>query len=314
MKIKLTKLSLIILSIVFAFNMLHAQEGRGKGRLAGVVLNEKGKPMHGVKVVLSFIKNPNVKQEKVSDKSGKWIFAGLGSGKWQVAAMADGYKPITKVIDIKQLSRNPEVKLQFAVNEAEALKKDALMVEEGNKLYKEGKYQEAIEKYKGFLAKRSDFYQLYHNIGNCYVAMKDYENAEKQFNLLIEKSTNDEAGKKLKAQAYSGIGNLYLSKGDMNKAQGYFKKSVDLDPTDAILAYNVAEIYYNNQKTKEAIDYYNKALQIKPKWYEMYTKIGYAYLNVGDMKNSIKYFKLYLEKDPNGKDAETIKEVIKSLK
>ena len=39
-------------------------------------------------------------------------------------------------------------------------------------------------------------------------------------------------------------------------SQEYFKKSLELNPKDEVLAYNVAEIYFNNQKVDDAITYY----------------------------------------------------------
>ncbi|MCP5048341.1 MAG: tetratricopeptide repeat protein, partial [bacterium] len=89
---------------------------------------------------------------------------------------------------------------------------------------------------------------------------------------------------------------------------------LDLNPKDHILAYNVGEIFFSNNKTEEAIRYFNQAATIKPDWGQPHLKIGYAYLNSADYKNAIAAFKKFLELDPQSKEAPAIKDVIKSLK
>ena len=58
------------------------------------------------------------------------------------------------------------------------------------------------------------------------------------------------------AKALARIGECHLKKGDLETAQGFFKQSIETFPEDEVLAYNVGEIYFSNQKLDEAITYF----------------------------------------------------------
>jgi len=105
-----------------------------------------------------------------------------------------------------------------------------------------------------------------------------------------------------------------MRQNNLKEAEGYFKKSLEVDPSDHALAYNVAEIMFVAEKTDEAINYYKMAIQINPQFSKSYMQCGYAYLNKGDTKSAIEYLKKFLEVDPNAPEAEGVKEVIASLK
>ena len=68
-----------------------------------------------------------------------------------------------------------------------------------------------------------------------------------------------------------------------------FEKSIDIDPSNHALSYNVAEILFNSNKIDEAIHYYELAAKIKPDWPKSYLKLGYCYLNKGEMETAIDY-------------------------
>ena len=89
---------------------------------------------------------------------------------------------------------------------------------------------------------------------------------------------------------------------------------VVLNPKDEILAYNVAEIFFSNNKNEEAKKYYEVASQIKPKWGIPHLKLGYVYLNMGDMPKAIESFSKFVEMDPENSEVPAIKDLIKSLK
>lgn len=305
--IKFLFVALLVAGLLSAPMM--AQEGRGKGRITGSLEDDKGNMLAGKELTLYFDKNPDLKHTTKTNSKGEWSFNGLGTGTWVLTTKVEGFEVYKSGFRVNQLSKNPYRKVK--------LKKPKLVpkmfFEEGNKLFAEKKYDEAIEKYKAFLEKHPDTVQAMINIAKCYNAKGDKAAAMKQFESILGKLKDTDKDKETKAQIYSTIGQFHLDKNETEKATEYFKKSVDLNPKDEILAYNVAEIFYSKNKTKEAIKYYKLAAQIKPSWGEIYTKIGYAYLNLGDTKSAIEYLKKFLEKAPNSPEAPGVKEVIKSL-
>jgi Tfp pilus assembly protein PilF len=124
----------------------------------------------------------------------------------------------------------------------------------------------------------------------------------------------DNSDKALVSQAEAAIGDLYIRKNDLKTAQEYLKKSLELSPTDEILAYNVGEIFFSNNKTDEALMYFKLASSIKPNWSQPYLKLGYVYLNAGDFANAKVSFNKFLELDPQSQDAQAIKDLLDSLK
>ncbi len=302
-------LFIAILATGLISSSLMAQEGRGKGRITGCLKDDKGNALAGKEMTLHFDKNPNLKHTTKTDKKGEWTFNGLGTGTWVLTAKVEGFEIYQSGFRVTQLTKNPyrEVKLK------KPKVTPKMFFEEGNKLFAEKKYDEAIAKYKAFLAKHPDTVQAMINIAKCYNAKGDKAAAMKEFESILGKLKDTAKDKETKAQIYSTIGQFHLDKNETEKATEYFKKSVDLNPKDEIMAYNVAEIFYSKNKTNEAIKYYKLAAKIKPSWAEIYTKIGYAYLNLGDTKTAVEYLKKFIEKAPDSPEAPGVKEVIKSL-
>jgi len=179
-------------------------------------------------------------------------------------------------------------------------------------LYKEKKFDEALEYFTDFAKKNSAYYQINLFIGDCLKEKNEHSKAIEKYILLNELS-NKKDDKIFEAKGLARIGEIYILKNDLDKAQHYFKSSISMNPKDEILAYNVGEIYFGNNNSDGAIKYYRIASEIKPGWAVPYVKLGYAYLNKGDIKNAVDSFKKFLEIDNSSPEAETIKEIIKSL-
>jgi Tfp pilus assembly protein PilF len=328
---------LLFLVFLIAQPLASAQSGKGKGRASGTVFDEGGNPLPDIKVVLTYLgpiptrpgttpfqeKNPVIIEVK-TNKKGKWVLGGLGSGRWRVNINAVGFMPYQVTIFISQFERNPypesfpRLPLQTNLEKvAELLEVDAPGVEifeEGNRLYQEEKYQEAIDSYKTFLEKNPDLYQVHFSIGNSYKEMGKIEQALAEYQLVLDNAKEDENDKSLKAKTLSAVGECHLKNDDLDSAQKYFKESLDLDPDDEILAYNVGEICFSHQKLDEAIEYFKMASEIKPNWSDAYLKLGYVYVNKADNSNAITYFEKFLELEPESDRAASVRNVLNYLK
>jgi tetratricopeptide (TPR) repeat protein len=326
-------LLIVIISVIsmIIIPSLNAQR-LGKARLKGSLVDDQGKPVKGATIAIKYAGSINrqgqfvpapadmapIKYETKSDKKGNWYFTNLGSGVWDVSAKVEGYVPVAKRVPVSQVRVNKPVslKLSKSIKKAaqEELKKDANLIQEGDQLFKEQKYEEAVAAFQKFLEEQPDFFLVHIKIGDCYNQSGDNEKALAEYTKYLEKAPKDDTTLNLRAHALAQIGGLYIKKEDMETAKKYFIQSIDLNPKDEILAYNVAEIFYGNNKNDDAIKYYGIAAQIKPKWGDPILKMGYVYLNMGDMKKAIETFSKFLEIDPNHAEAATIKDLIKSLK
>jgi len=296
------------------------QEGRGNGRLSGVVYDSQKEPLENVKVTLEYLQY-NRKLTTTTNAKGQWAFIGLGSGVVKVTIEMDGYVSATNQINVSTVNQNPRHfitlrKVEEIDPEAEKGSESADLFKKATALFEERKFEAALALFQDFSQQQPEMYKIGINIGNCYLELQRFEEAIQEFQKVAQKiiAENPEVkGNTELARIYASIGDTYMRKNDLKKAEEYFKKSINIDPTDHALAYNVAEILFAAGKTDDAIKYYKTAIQIKPDWPKSYMQLGYAYLNAGNTAEAIKSLKKYLELAPNSPEADGIKEVIKSL-
>jgi len=313
------KLSLFIVIMLSFTSFVLAQAGRGKARISGVVKDEQRNSIKSAKIVIQFLEDAQVMREITVDKKGEWAIMGLGTGTWRVTASAEGYISVYKDVYIHQLERNPKITLvlkktiqpdQTMIEDESALD----LLEKTNQLFTEKKYDEAIALLKQFLEINPNVYQVFIGIGDCYREKGELEQALEEYNKALEQAKKDEImGKEMTAKALARIGECYMRKEDFEIAQDYFKLSIESYPENEILAYNVGEIYFSNQKIDEAIHYFELSTQIKSDWGPPYLKLGYAYLNKGDYEKAKLNLNKFLELDPESPEAPAVKNMIDYL-
>jgi tetratricopeptide (TPR) repeat protein len=317
---KFLKLSLITLISFLFVSYTFSQAGRGKARIAGVVLDEEGNPIKSAKIVIEFLESSSVKQETTTNKKGEWAFLGLGTGMLRVTASADGYIPTYVEIYVRQLlQKNPKITLTLKkIEESDnTIMKDEAsfnLFEEANLLFADKKYDEALALLEQFLEQNPIVYQAHLSIGDCYREKGELDKAIEEYNRALEKAQKDkEMGKETVAKALAALGEIYLRKDDFEKAQNYFKQSIETYPENEILAYNVGEIYFSNQKIDEAIHYFELSTQIRPDYSPSYLKLGYVYLNKGNYEKAKLNFNKFLELDPESSEAPAVKNIVDYL-
>ncbi len=311
--------ALVALGVGLITGSADAQAGRGTARIAGTVVDEAGKPVPGAKVTIVLANNETVKREGIADKKGEWAIIGLGTSQWTLTAAADGFLPATMNIHVKQLERNPPIAI--ALKKAGAgdrllVQDDALLVliDQANQLYAQGNYDGALTIFREILAKNPEIYQVNMNIGDCLREEGEIDQALKTFAGVVEQAGADpRMGKEMAAKALARIGECHLKKGDFATAQGFFKQSIEAFPEDEVLAYNVGEIYFSNQKLDEAITYFELAVKIKPDWSEGFYKLGLAYLNKTDYEKARQSLSKVLELEPGSERAAVVKGILETI-
>ncbi len=314
----LKRVSVFAIIFFLSLSLIIAQAGRGTARIGGTVKDEEGKPIVGAKITLEHQEEKGAIRDAKTDKKGKWSIMGLGTGIWRLKVIAEGYEPFEQNIFISQLERNPSIEVVLKkVKPAEPeYEKGVELLDEGNKLFDEKKYDEAITSYMKFLEKNPSAFQVHYNVGNCYKELGQYDKAIEEYNIVITKLKDikqDLKGDELAAKVLTGMGEVFVKKGDYASAQDNFRQCLEIHTKDEVLAYNVGEIYFSNGKVDNAIQFFNLAVQIKPDWSEPYLKLGYAFLNKGDFERAKENLKKYLELSPNAPNVEEIRKLIESL-
>jgi len=320
------KKNLFILLLLFALiislsPILSAQEGRGGGRISGRVIDQAGNTIEGVNIVAELLRF-DVSFEAKSNKKGKWAMAGMGTGLFRITASKEGYNSEYVDIRVSQFKNKPVVitltKIEPTLTGRPTIEHEESIAifEEGNQLYDQEKYAEAVVKYEEFLEKNPSIRQVYINIGNCYRGMGEYEKAIAVFNKVlvwIKEEKGSLEGDENAARTLASIGETYIKQGDLEKGSEYFKQSLDVLPADEALAFNLGAICFKQGEREKAIEYFKLAIQIKDTWALPYLKLGYTYLNKGEYQLAIDSFKKFLELAPDDPQAATIQNLIPQL-
>ncbi|MBM3284250.1 MAG: tetratricopeptide repeat protein [Candidatus Aminicenantes bacterium] len=308
------------LFVLFAATPSLSQEGLGKGRINGEVIDENGTPVEGALITVESLR-AGTKLEGKSDKKGHFAVAGMGTGMWRITATKPGYASSSVDMNIRQLTTNPPVTftLKKMVGLA-ALKTDEesfALFDRGNSLIQEEKYDEALEVFEEFLAKYPEIYQAHLNVGTCYLKKNELDKAAAEFQLVLDKALRAHGDYKKDPEgtfrAFSGLGEIYLKKGDFEAAQKQFSQALEISPKDEVAAYNVGEVFFSNQQIDDAIKYFELAIQIKKDWSKPYVKLGYVYLNKGDFPKSLEYFNAFIQMDPENPEVPQVKNVIAAI-
>jgi tetratricopeptide (TPR) repeat protein len=309
--------SLVILGLALG---LVAQDDLGRGRISGDVLDESGAKVQGAQILVESLRS-NTRFETKTDKKGHFAVGGLGTGTWRVTASKEGYLGATTEAQVSQLAANPPVLLTLkktAGSGASAAAEVAGgLLDKGNALLKEGRYDEAIAAFEEFAAKFPDVFAVHLNIGSAFKEKGDLDRAESEFKAVLDKSgpalEDLRKQKDTSLKALSGLGDVALKRGDFEAAQGFFRRALEISPEDPASAYNVGEIFFSNQKTDDAIAYFELAIKIKSDWPKAYHRLGLVYLNKGDFPKALENLKKFLELDPQNPEAASVKAAIAAI-
>lgn len=113
MKMKPVAFWTVFVCIVLLAGMpAFAQAGQGRGRLTGTVRDEAGSAVAGAVVWLEY-PGAGRRMETQTDKEGKWIFNGVGSGKARITVMAEGFQGVVVNALVSQLRINRPVAIML---------------------------------------------------------------------------------------------------------------------------------------------------------------------------------------------------------
>lgn len=271
---------LFIVALVASLVMSVPAFAQTNGMLKGTVVDDKGQPVEGAKVVMEMVGGTGRKFETLSDKKGEYIQLGLPSGQYSITAEKDKRGSEPGKISIRansQATANLVLSVATAAAVKEAQAKNAAIMktfDEGAALAKAGQHAEAIAKYNEAIAVFPGCSACYNNIAISYVAQKDFAKAE---------------------EAY--------------------KKSMEVSNTDAGAAIGLATLYFNNNipgKMAEAKTYAVKATEIDPANADAQFLAGMTTVAV-DPAGSKKYFEEYLKLAPNGSQAAMAKTLVAEI-
>jgi tetratricopeptide (TPR) repeat protein len=301
------KIVLIVSVILIASVVLSAQDYKGKARVSGLVTDEQGKPIEGVRVKLFCLK-ANEGFELKTDKEGKWVAAWVRGGDWNVDLDKIGYEPKKGLINLNENKKNPDIVLAMKKIEGLVITDDIRdLLTKGNELFDQKKYDEALAVFQDIITKYPDVYLIFRSIGNCYFSQEKYDLAEQNYMKVLEKDPKN-------VQAILMIGNCYTNRGDAAKALEWYGKVEFEKIDDPVVLYNLGTSYYNSGKYEEALKCYLKAVEKQKDFTDGLYQLGLTYTNLQKNPEAIAAFESYLKIDADSPRATQVKAFLDYLR
>ena len=86
-----------------------AQDWKGRGRVDGVVKDDKGAPVAGATVKLRWGKSGHGGPDTKTDAKGRWAVGGIAGGPWDVDFEAPGFKTHQIQVALSEAGRNETI-------------------------------------------------------------------------------------------------------------------------------------------------------------------------------------------------------------
>ena len=303
------KTSLLVVCLLVVLSVaLTAQTYKGKGRIAGFILDQDGNPIEGVTVKL-FSLRANGGFEIQSDAEGQWVAAWIRGGGWNIDFEKFGYEPKKISVSITEMGkRMPPMEIRMTKIEGMVISEELKAeLTQGNELFNEGQYTEAMAIYTKMLEENPDIYILNKNIGNCYFEMEQYDEAETYYQKILEQDPENN-------DARIAIGNCYANKGENETALEWYNKVEFESIKDATVLYNVGTNLYNSGNYTEALRYYQRSVEIQPDNLDGMYQLGLCNLTLGNKAEAIATFEKYLEKDSESDRAAQVRNFLDYLR
>ena len=164
---------------------------------------------------------------------------------------------------------------------------------DGNRSYKRGDLDGAIESYQKVLDFDDSFYQAHYQIGVIEAKMGNRSRAIEHY----------ESSLSINPDFYKGWFALGLSKksnGDNMGAISAFNSAVEVYPAYDKAYGAMGEIYFNEKNYEKAIEVLNTSVQVNPNYSKGYSTLGVVYIEMEEWGNAVNNLVLattYNEKD-----------------
>lgn len=146
----------------------------------------------------------------------------------------------------------------------------------GDSLYKEQKYTEALESYFTAQERGLNIYKeekLYDGIADCYCQMGEYEKSIAYYKMSLEIEPAN-------FEAWVNLGVAYRKTGDRDKAVESYEKALKYDPENNAsvpLYTSLGSVYIELDKPMSAINYLEKAREFYPEKADIHAYLAIAY-------------------------------------
>jgi len=250
-----------------------------------------------------------------TEQDGKFKFAGLPHGLYNVTLTKKGYKTMTVQWDFRTpQDRIQKVDLKTIVMISETQLKEIEINKELSTIFDEAKEKiqgndidGALVNLDKILAEKPDEANSLYLKGICFLAKKKFAEAAEIFS-KVTVLTPSFVG------AHYQLGVCCQQEKKFEKALECYKKALELDPTNIVSLSNTGIIYYELKKIPEAISYLEKALQSRHDDAEILELVGLCYLQKENFPKAMEYLEKAKAACTNPAKIEELSELIQGLK
>jgi tetratricopeptide (TPR) repeat protein len=313
-------LTALVLVLALA-GSLHAV---GEGRVLGTVVDGKNNPIQGAKVLVTLPGVPSFKQEKTTDKTGKFTLLILDATKeYKIQIQKEGFQVFDDTLKaaIGDTSRitftlgqvvteptgpdpnSPEAK------ELEGKNAAVLAFNEGVAKVKANDRQGAIAKFEEALTHNPDLIEAHAVLADLYVEEKKYPQAIAAAERVLQAKPDDQA-------ALAALYDAALASGNKTKAESALTAMAGSAPgrDTAVRLLNKGVIDFNENRMPEALAAFQNAERADPAFPKTQYMLGLTYVNIDNKEKAKEHFAKFLEMAPNDENAETAKAMLEELK
>jgi Tfp pilus assembly protein PilF len=294
-----------------------AQDWKGKARLDGKVVNEKGEPVAKAQLLFKLKGKDGPTVE--TDSRGHFAHYGFASGEWDVDISAPGYITRKTAVQLSELARIPPMEIRLEAvpaapppGPAAGAPKDTKaeiipIVERGNALLEQKDYAGARGEYEKALAAVPDNPIILRAIARTWYGEKNLDKAIEALKKAVEKDPSDNDTILL-------LANLQLEKGNVEEGKALLDRVPPENIKDTGAYLNAGIVFLNKKNPTGAWEQFDKAVKLKPEDPDGYFYRGLAALQLKKNAEAKADFQKYLQLDPNGGQAADVKDLLKSIK
>ncbi|XP_077173601.1 BBSome complex member BBS4 isoform X2 [Paroedura picta] len=129
-----------------------------------------------------------------------------------------------------------------------------------------GKHKSAIEVYSDAANLSKKDWEIFHNLGVCYMYLRQFDKAKEELNAALELSRHD--------LTYVTLGKIHLMEGDTEKAIEVYKKAVEFSPENTELLTTLGLLYLQLGVYQKAFEHLGNALTYDPSNYKAILAAG----------------------------------------
>jgi tetratricopeptide (TPR) repeat protein len=303
MRKQATFISILVVFALVLLLHLRPQPGLAQETVVqGVVIDEGGNPVKDARLTLVDPER-GLKFILKTDKNGKFIKVGIPPAVYKVTVESEGF-----------LTLESEARVRFGMRENVEIKlKKLLLVPDkdedmaaGSDLFKAGKFDEAIERFKKVIDKFPSNYEGYFNLGLSYLKKKEVDQAITALEKAAEINPQS-------VESLFALGECNFVNGESEKALQNFSRAIAINPESPLAHYNLGLVFYRLGKNEEALAAFEKSIALKPDNASAHYQAGLAAIRLQNFDKALKSFREFLRLEPNAPEAAQVKTMIEEL-